>query len=73
MGFDMSLSRENPTVAIYDWAKFNFLDDEDVVTKTNGTSYMQGQTLNGYEGMTQYQAEVIRDEYDYNLQTSNYE
>ena len=24
MGFDMSLSRENPTVAIYDWAKFNF-------------------------------------------------
>lgn len=67
MGFDMSLSRENPTVAIYDWAKFNFLDDEDVVTKDQWDELYARPDTNWYEGMTQYQAEVIRDEYDYNL------
>jgi|1_EtaG_2_1085319.scaffolds.fasta_scaffold15155_2 hypothetical protein len=67
-GFDMSMTRENPTIAAIDWARFNYNDEEDVLDKETWEENYARPDTNWYEGITEYQAEAIRDEYDYNLQ-----
>ena len=72
MGFDMSMSRENPTIAAYDFAKFQLADDELIDKETWEYEYARPDTK-WEEGMTRYQAKVIRDDYDYNLQYNRYQ
>jgi len=67
-GFDMSMSRENPTIAAYDWARFQMNDEEDLIDKETWDELYARPDTEWYEGITQYQAEAIRDEYDYNIQ-----
>ena len=67
-GFDMSMSRENPTIAAYDWARFQLNDEEDLIDKETWEAFYARPNTQWYEGITQYQAEAIMDEYDYNIQ-----
>jgi|10_taG_2_1085330.scaffolds.fasta_scaffold15647_2 hypothetical protein len=71
-GFDMSMSRENPTIAAYDWVRFHYKDDEDLIDKEKWDELYARPDTDWYEGMTHYQAEAIRDEYDYNLKANLY-
>lgn len=68
-GFDMSMSRENPTIAMYDFARFHFKDTDDLVDKETWEALYARPDTEWYDGMTAYQAEAIRDEYDYNLKS----
>ena len=71
-GFDMSMSRENPTIAAFDWVRFHYKDDDEVIEKDVWDELYARPDTEWYEGMTHYQAEVIRDEYDYNLKDHLY-
>ena len=71
-GFDMSMSRENPTIAAFDWARFHYKDDDEVIDKDVWDKLYARPDTEWHEGMTHYQAEVIRDEYDYNLKDQLY-
>ena len=68
-GFDMSMSRENPTIALYDFARFHVKDTDDLVDKETWEALYARPDTEWYDGMTAYQAEAIRDEYDYNLKS----
>jgi hypothetical protein len=68
-GFDMSMSRENPTIAMYDFARFHVIDTDNFVDKETWEAMYARPDTEWYEGMTGYQAEAIRDEYDYNLKS----
>ncbi len=64
--FDMSATRENPMVSLYDMAKFHYYDDENFIDKETWDRDYARPDTEWYDGMTTYQAEVIRDEWDYN-------
>jgi|TARA_R100000501_G_C2625232_1_gene118625 hypothetical protein len=71
-GFDMSMTRENPTIAMYDFARFHVIDTDDLVDKETWEALYARPDTEWYDGMTAYQAEAIRDEYDYNLKDHLY-
>ena len=62
--FDNFISRENPVIAGYNLARYHF-EDSEVIDKETWENEYQREGTNWFEGMTFYQAEVVRDEADY--------
>ncbi|HCX21400.1 MAG TPA: hypothetical protein DHN29_05765 [Cytophagales bacterium] len=65
---DQALAHDNPIVSAYDWLKFEF-DDSDKVDKETWDEMYSRQDTHWFNGMTHYQAEIVRDERDYNART----
>ncbi len=66
ISFDQALTRDNPLIALYHWGKFEF-DDSQKIEKEAWEENFSRPDTEWFDGMTVYQAQIVRDEHDHQV------